>query len=95
MAPAGKVSEFCRKGIDWFCKARLPSDIIIVVDGVNFHLHNFGADMFLIAAKFCYGMQVELTPRNVMMVYCAADYLEKTDEYGEGNLLSKLESFLP
>ncbi|KAM1819610.1 hypothetical protein ACFX15_001176 [Malus domestica] len=39
MAQAGKVSEFCRKGIDWFCKARLPSDIIIVVDGVNFHLH--------------------------------------------------------
>ncbi|CAK9150503.1 unnamed protein product [Ilex paraguariensis] len=27
------------------------------------------------------------------MVYCAADYLEMTDEYGEGNLLSKSESF--
>ncbi|TQE03964.1 hypothetical protein C1H46_010335 [Malus baccata] len=117
MAPPGKVSEFCREGNDWFCKARLLSDITVVVDGVNFHLHKIshmyeefkstsgsiftavleelpgGPDMFLIAAKFCYGMRVELTPRNVVMVYCAADYLEMTDEYGEGNLLSKSESF--
>ncbi|KAM0996738.1 hypothetical protein ACFX14_006802 [Malus domestica] len=126
MAPAGKVSEFCRQGNDWFCKAGLPSDITVVVDGVSFHLHKFplvskcgkishmykeskstrksiftavleelpgGPDMFLIAAKFCYGMRVELTPRNVVIVYCAADYLEMTDEYGEGNLLSKSESF--
>ncbi|CAN0900452.1 BTB/POZ domain-containing protein At3g44820 [Linum grandiflorum] len=28
------------------------------------------------------------------MVYCAADYLEMTDELGEGNLVSKSESFL-
>lgn len=44
-------------------------------------------------AKFCYGVRIELTPRNTVMVYCAADYLEMTDECGEGNLLSKSESF--
>ncbi|KAK9279874.1 hypothetical protein L1049_013557 [Liquidambar formosana] len=52
-----------------------------------------GPDTFLVAAKFCYGVRVELTPRNIVMVYCAADYLEMTDEFGEGNLLSKSESF--
>ncbi|KAM2728659.1 hypothetical protein EV1_000129 [Malus domestica] len=41
MAPAGKVSEFCRQGNDWFCKAGLPSDMTVVVDGVSFHLHKF------------------------------------------------------
>ncbi|CAB4282907.1 unnamed protein product [Prunus armeniaca] len=126
MPPAGKVSEFRKEGNDWFCKAGLPSDITVVVDGVSFHLHKFplisksgkiarmyeeskstrdkiftalleefpgGPDTFLIAAKFCYGMRVELTPRNIVMIYCTADYLEMTDEYGEGNLLSKSESF--
>ena len=52
-----------------------------------------GADTFLIAAKFCYGVRTELTPRNTVLVYCAADYLEMTEEFGEGNLISKAESF--
>ncbi|XP_057955791.1 BTB/POZ domain-containing protein At3g44820 isoform X2 [Malania oleifera] len=125
MAP-GKVSEFYRQGNDWLCNAGLPSDISIVVEAVNFHLHKFplisrcgkmaklleepqhthnriftislegfpgGPDTFLLAAKFCYGVRVDLTPRNVVLVYCAADYLEMTDEYGDSNLLSKSESF--
>lgn len=52
-----------------------------------------GADTFLILAKFCYDIKVEFTPRNIVMVYCAADYLEMTDQYGEGNLLSRSESY--
>lgn len=58
-------------------------------------LENFpgGPNTFLIAAKFCYGVKIELTPRNTILVYCATDYLEMTEEYGEGNLLSKAESF--
>ncbi|KAI4382288.1 hypothetical protein MLD38_008269 [Melastoma candidum] len=31
-----------------------------------------GPDSFLLAARFCYGVQVELTPRNVVGMYCAA-----------------------
>ncbi|KAK8489543.1 hypothetical protein V6N13_094612 [Hibiscus sabdariffa] len=125
MAP-DKVFGFYKQGNDWLCKARLPSDITIIVDGVNFHLHKFplvskcgkiacifeelksahertfttkleefpgGLDTFLFAAKFCYGIRVEFTARNIIMVYCAADYLEMTDEYGEDNLLSKAKSF--
>lgn len=52
-----------------------------------------GPDTFLIATKFCYGIRIELTARNVVAVHCAADYLLMTDEYGEDNLLSKSESF--
>lgn len=52
-----------------------------------------GTDIFLVVIKFCYGGRVELTARNIVMVYCAADYLEMTDEFGEDNLLSKSESF--
>ncbi|XP_042515843.1 BTB/POZ domain-containing protein At3g44820-like [Macadamia integrifolia] len=52
-----------------------------------------GPDIFLVAAKFCYGIRVELTSKNIVMVFCAADYLEMTEEYGEENLLAKSESF--
>ncbi|KAL0436982.1 UNVERIFIED_CONTAM: BTB/POZ domain-containing protein [Sesamum radiatum] len=126
MAPAGKISGFHREGNDWFCNTSLPSDITVVVDEVNFHLHKFplisrcgkiaticeespstfeeiltvtleefpgGADTFFIIVKFCYGGRVEFTPRNVVILYCAADYLCMTDDYGEDNLLSKSESF--
>ncbi|KAK7262218.1 hypothetical protein RJT34_29781 [Clitoria ternatea] len=53
-----------------------------------------GPETFLIVASFCYGSRIELSARNVVLVYCAADYLEMTDEFGEDNLLSKSESFL-
>ncbi|XP_027347916.1 BTB/POZ domain-containing protein At3g44820-like isoform X2 [Abrus precatorius] len=52
-----------------------------------------GPDTFLLVAKFCYGFRIELTARNIVLVYCAADYLEMTNEFGEDNLLSKSEIF--
>ncbi|CAH9094148.1 unnamed protein product [Cuscuta epithymum] len=121
MAPPGKATSFYRQGNAWFCNASLKSDISLVVDGVEFHLHKFplmskcgrifkalekaqgtheqtfttrleefpgGAEIFLVIVKFCYGNRVEFTPRNIVIVYCGADYLEMTDEYGEDNLLS-------
>ncbi|KAL3850346.1 hypothetical protein ACJIZ3_012228 [Penstemon smallii] len=126
MAPTGKFPRFHREGNDWFCDARLPSDITLVVDGVNFHLHKFplisrcgriasiveesesttndafkitledfpgGHDTFFIIVKFCYGGRVEFTPRHVVMLYCAADYLDMTNNFGEDNLLSKSENY--
>lgn len=126
MAPAGKVSGFHREGNDWYCSAGLPSDITVIVEGINFHLHKFplvskcakiariyeesqsthiktftteledfpgGPGTFLIAAKFCYGHRVEFTPRNIVTVYAAADYLEMTDEDDEDNLVAQSESF--
>ena len=52
-----------------------------------------GTNAFLIAAKFCYGVRVELTPRNIVLVYCVADYLEMFDEYGDDNLFARAENY--
>lgn len=52
-----------------------------------------GPDSFLSVVKFCYGGRLELTPKNIVIIFCAADYLSMTDEYGEDNLLSKSENF--
>ncbi|KAG1334074.1 putative BTB/POZ domain-containing protein [Cocos nucifera] len=52
-----------------------------------------GPDAFLLAAQFCYGVRVELAPKNILMVYCAAEYLEMTEQFDEENLLAVAESF--
>lgn len=126
MAPAaGRACPFYRQGDDWFCSTGLPSDIVIEVEGVFFHLHKFpllskcgkivhmvenlqnakediclplvgcpgGPDAFLFAAKFCYGVRVELIPKNILMVYCVAEYLEMTEQFDEENLLTMAENF--
>lgn len=125
-----KPDGFQRRGQAWFCTTGLPSDIIIEVEEMFFHLHKFplisrsgkvsrlisqapddddeeeqnfhitlpdipgGADAFELAAKFCYGVKLELTPINVTPLRCAAEYLEMTEEFGEGNLILKTEGFL-
>ncbi|XP_020253292.1 BTB/POZ domain-containing protein At3g44820 isoform X1 [Asparagus officinalis] len=53
-----------------------------------------GPDGFYLVAQFCYGITVELTPKNILMVCSAAEYLEMTEEFGEGNLLAMTESFI-
>lgn len=53
-----------------------------------------GPEAFELAAKFCYGVAVELSPSNVASLRCAAEYLEMTDDLEEGNLVSKTEAFL-
>ncbi|XP_058081042.1 BTB/POZ domain-containing protein At5g66560 [Magnolia sinica] len=130
------------KGQAWFCTTGLPSDIVIEVDEMTFHLHKFplmaksqklhelmteqesnperkkisaegieeegeeeiccislsefpgGSEAFEAAAKFCYGVKIELTPSNVAPLRCAGEYLEMTEEFSEDNLISKTERFL-
>ncbi|KAE8707072.1 BTB/POZ domain-containing protein [Hibiscus syriacus] len=149
------------KGQAWFCATGLPTDIIIEVDDMTFHLHKFplisksrkldqliedqgrkpstatvakqkqreteteieeeaeeyeyqeqqdeeeeacyqislqdfpgGSDTFETAAKFCYGVKIDLSSSTVVPLRCAAEFLEMTDEYSEDNLISKTERFL-
>ncbi|KAF3778315.1 BTB/POZ domain-containing protein [Nymphaea thermarum] len=132
------------RGQAWFCTTGLPSDVIVEVEDMAFHLHKFplmsksgklhrmitdlevsmhqwgerdeeaedddeeetesyllslpgfpgGTEAFEIAAKFCYGVKVELTASNVAPLLCAAEYLEMTEEHGAGNLAAKTEAFL-
>ncbi|KAG2294989.1 hypothetical protein Bca52824_041658 [Brassica carinata] len=49
---------------------------------------------FELAMKFCYGINLEITPSNVVDLRCAAGYLEMTEDYKEDNLISQTESYL-
>ncbi|KAG4998018.1 hypothetical protein JHK85_029457 [Glycine max] len=53
-----------------------------------------GAKAFLLVAKFCYGVKMELTAPNVVGLRCAAEHLQMTENYGEGNLITQTEHFL-
>ncbi|KAK9096872.1 hypothetical protein Sjap_022369 [Stephania japonica] len=53
-----------------------------------------GSDTFETIVKFCYGLDVVLTPANVAQLRCASEYLQMTEEYEDGNLISKTEAFL-
>ncbi|KAG6471392.1 BTB/POZ domain-containing protein At5g66560-like [Zingiber officinale] len=132
------AKKACSSGQAWFCTTGLPTDIVIEVDELSFHLHKFplmsksrklhqliaerhqnnaaggeedeievdedfqrialpdcpgGAEIFEAAAKFCYGVKVEITASNVAAVRCAAEYLEMTEEFAEENLVSRTERF--
>ncbi|KAF5744434.1 root phototropism protein 2 [Tripterygium wilfordii] len=53
-----------------------------------------GPETFEKAAKFCYGVNFEITVHNVAALRCAADYLQMTDAYCDSNLASRTEDFL-
>ncbi|XP_015690061.2 BTB/POZ domain-containing protein At5g66560-like [Oryza brachyantha] len=53
-----------------------------------------GPGTFEAAAKFCYGVRVELTAWNVVPLRCAAEYLEMTEEHAEDNLAARAEAYL-
>ncbi|KAL1205074.1 BTB/POZ domain-containing protein [Cardamine amara subsp. amara] len=126
MKLGSKSDAFQRQGQAWFCTTGLPSDIVVEVGEMSFHLHKFpllsrsgvmerriaeaskegddkclieisdlpgGDKTFELVAKFCYGVKLELTASNVVYLRCAAEHLEMTEEYGEGNLISQTETF--
>ncbi|KAK4482209.1 hypothetical protein RD792_009351 [Penstemon davidsonii] len=53
-----------------------------------------GSQAFELAAKFCYGVNIEITISNVAMLRCASHFLEMTEEYSEKNLEARTELYL-
>lgn len=53
-----------------------------------------GPEIFEKAAKFCYGVNFEITVHNVAALRCAAEYLQMTDKYCDGNLAGRTEDFM-
>ncbi|KAL8548561.1 hypothetical protein ACS0TY_007744 [Phlomoides rotata] len=53
-----------------------------------------GSQAFELAAKFCYGVNIEIAMSNVGMLRCAAHFLEMTEEYSDKNLESRTEAYL-
>ncbi|XP_021908085.1 BTB/POZ domain-containing protein At5g67385 isoform X1 [Carica papaya] len=53
-----------------------------------------GAESFEHAAKFCYGINFEISTENIAMLRCAAEYLEMTEDYSVGNLVERTEAYI-
>ncbi|KAJ6390529.1 hypothetical protein OIU77_024688 [Salix suchowensis] len=53
-----------------------------------------GPEGFELAAKFCYGVNVEITQSNVAVLYCTAHFLEMTEDFAEKNLEARAEAYL-
>jgi hypothetical protein len=53
-----------------------------------------GAEAFERAARFCYGVNFEITVHNIAALRCAAEFLEMTEEHGEASLALRTEEFL-
>ncbi|XP_068654764.1 BTB/POZ domain-containing protein At5g66560-like [Aristolochia californica] len=69
---------------------------VVVEEPFYISLSDFpgGSETFETAAKFCYGVKIDLTATNVAPLLCAGEYLEMTEEFSEDNLISKTERFL-
>lgn len=52
-----------------------------------------GSEAFEIVLKFCYGLPIGLTTNNIAALRCASEYLEMTEAFEDGNLISKTEAF--
>ncbi|XP_073155474.1 BTB/POZ domain-containing protein At5g48800-like isoform X2 [Henckelia pumila] len=53
-----------------------------------------GAEAFELSAKFCYGVNFEITAANVAQLCCVANYLEMTEAHSKNNLGSQAEVYL-
>uniref|UniRef100_A0A5B7B362 Putative root phototropism protein 3 n=1 Tax=Davidia involucrata TaxID=16924 RepID=A0A5B7B362_DAVIN len=117
-----KTDGFEQRGQSWYVATDIPSDLLVQIEDVSFHLHKYpllsrsgkmnrviyeadlnrmvlddlpgGPEAFELAAKFCYGIAVDLTATNISGLRCAAEYLEMTEDLEEGNLIFKTEAFL-
>ncbi|XP_009608443.1 root phototropism protein 3 [Nicotiana tomentosiformis] len=120
-----KTDSFEQKGQSWYVATDIPSDLLVQIEDVSFHLHKYpllsrsgkmnrtiyesrgaeldkisldelpgGPEAFELAAKFCYGIAIDLSATNISGLRCAAEYLEMTEDLEEGNLIFKTEAFL-
>ncbi|KAD3338198.1 hypothetical protein E3N88_33719 [Mikania micrantha] len=63
---------------------------------VRLNLQNLpgGPESFELAAKFCYGLNVEINLTNVAKLRCTSHFLEMTEEFADKNLEFRTETFL-
>ncbi|KAK8499517.1 hypothetical protein V6N12_011602 [Hibiscus sabdariffa] len=53
-----------------------------------------GPEAFELAAKFCYGINVEITLSNIAVLRCVSHYLQMGEEFAEKNLEARTEAYL-
>ncbi|XP_077223494.1 phototropic-responsive NPH3 family protein [Tasmannia lanceolata] len=64
------------------------------VSRINLQAVPGGSEAFELAAKFCYGVNVEIALSNVAMLRCAAHYLDMTEDFAEKNLEIRTEIYI-
>lgn len=53
-----------------------------------------GVKTFELVVRSCYGLKLDLTASNIAPLYCAAHFLEMSNDYHESNLIPQTEAFL-
>ncbi|KAI7751431.1 hypothetical protein M8C21_008224 [Ambrosia artemisiifolia] len=53
-----------------------------------------GSESFELAAKFCYGLNIEINLTNVAKLRCVSHFLEMSEEFADKNLEYRTEAFL-
>uniref|UniRef100_A0A7C9EV28 NPH3 domain-containing protein n=1 Tax=Opuntia streptacantha TaxID=393608 RepID=A0A7C9EV28_OPUST len=53
-----------------------------------------GSEAFELAAKFCYGINFEISTENIAVLRCVAEFLEMTEDYAVGNLVTRTEAYI-
>ena len=53
-----------------------------------------GSEAFELTAKFCYGINFDMSTENIAMLRCAAEYLDMTEEHSVENLVVRAEAYL-
>eukprot|EP00249_Psilotum_nudum_P020250 c27620_g1_i1 orf=238-2190(-) len=53
-----------------------------------------GADAFELAAKFCYGINIDISAANVAALRCVGEYLEMSEKYCERNLIELTDAYI-
>ncbi|ESQ40972.1 hypothetical protein EUTSA_v10015906mg [Eutrema salsugineum] len=88
------ANSFEKKDRSWYVKSQIPSDLSIQVDDITFQAHKVEQKHFETILKFCYGLPLDLNPLNVASLRCASEYLYMTEEFEDGNLISKTDAFI-
>ncbi|KAE8676764.1 BTB/POZ domain-containing protein [Hibiscus syriacus] len=64
------------------------------ISRINLSYFPGGPEAFELVAKFCYGIDVEITLLNVAVLRCVSRYLEMGEEFAEKNLEARTEAYL-
>ncbi|CAN1191305.1 BTB/POZ domain-containing protein NPY2 [Linum perenne] len=75
-------------------KSSLLQKLVSSSDEIDIQGFPGGPAVFEICAKFCYGIEVTLSPYNVVAARCASEYLEMYETVEKGNMVYKIEVFL-
>lgn len=75
---------------------KLLSESSSDADASIIELHDVpgGAEAFELAAKFCYGINFEMSMENIAMLRCVAEYLEMTEDFSVENLVRRTDAYL-